>query len=133
MVGLFTENYTGLNSIDFSHTRSINIRGSRKIEVETVDDTELELFESILKCDHFLGVNFPVLGGRSFGMRFDNYFKAGGSWDYIGGDGSEVVLLHVSYNPKRKGKRIEPVCLSYDIYTNTTSLLEVLNFIKIGE
>lgn len=136
MVGLFTENYTGLNSIDFSHTRSINIRGSRKIEVETVDDTELELFESILKCDHFLGVNFPVLGGRSFGMRFDNYYKSNGSWDYIGGDGSEVVLLHVAYNPKTynpksKRKGIEPVCLCYDIYTNTTSLLEVLNFIKI--
>lgn len=131
MVGLFTENRTGLNSIDFSHTRSVNIRGSRKIGVETVDDTEVELFESILECDHFLALDFPMLGGKAKGMHFDNYFKAGGSMNFIGGDGSEVVLLHVAYNPKRKGKAMEPVSLCYDIYTNTTSLLELLNFIKI--
>lgn len=133
MVGLFTENYTGLNSIDFSHTRAVNIGGIRNIGVETVDDTEVELFESILKCDHFLAVNFPVLGGRPFGMRFDNYFKADGSRDFVGTGSSTVVMLHVSYNPKSKGKRIEPVSLCYNIYTNTTSLLELLNFIKIGE
>ena len=133
MVGLLTKNPTGLNSIDFSHTKAINMRGSRNIGVETIDDTEVELFDSIIKCDHFLAEKFPVMGGRSYGLRFDNYFKAGGSMEFVGESGGEVIMLHISYNPKSKKKAMEPISLCYDVYTKTTSLLEVLNFIRNGE